>query len=78
MSYDWYSTGKHNEQKPEFTFEKRLWREMTNAFGDPLDADSMKRILFQLKRFLFLARAFLSDQIQFGLKDSVMKVSDHR
>lgn len=39
----------------------RLWRDLTNAFGDSLDADSMKRILFQLKRFLYLSATYLTD-----------------
>ena len=74
MSYDFYSTGKVNEKRPEFTFEKRLWRDITNPFGDPLDADSMKRILFQLKRFLYLASNYLQESKSgIGLRVSTVR-----
>ncbi len=55
MNYDFFSTGDPNDKKPEFTYQMRLWRDLTNPMGDPIDADSLKRIIYQLKKFLFLA-----------------------
>lgn len=79
MSYDFFSTSDEKEKKPEFTFEKRLWRDLTNPFGDPLDADSMKRILFQLKRFLYLASNYLTDSKSgVGLRLSTVRNTRNR